>query len=233
VAKSGCAAGIGQDEKNAGAAAVLRITAVNGNDRHQRPARAPLPSGSTVFNPSTANTTITYTPAANLAGTAAETFTYTISDTVNSDTTTVTVNLSAVNDAPVNRLNGAAISGTPSRNATEDTAFVFNSGNSSVLSIFDVDAGGATNMQVNLVVTSGTLNAVDTAGVTIQNDNTANVTLTGSVANINTALNGLIFNPTGDFNGNVTLTMATTTRVTRARDRSELTPTTSPSSSRP
>jgi hypothetical protein len=201
---------IGQDEKNAGSHPTepLRITAVNGVTTPNTDIT--LPSGSIVrFSSSTSSPSITYTPAANLTGTPAETFTYTISDTVNSDTTSVTVNLSPVNDPPVNRLNGAAISGTPTRNTNEDTAFVFNAGNSSVLSIFDLDAGAANNMQVNLQVTSGTLNAVDTAGVTIQNDNTGNVTLIGTAANINTALNGLIFTPAGNFTGNVTLTMAT------------------------
>jgi hypothetical protein len=201
---------IGVDEKNAGSHPTepLRITAVNGVTTPNTD--IVLPSGSIVrFSGSTSSPSITYTPFGNLNGAPAETFTYTISDTVNFDTTTVTVNLSEVNDPPVNRLNGVAISGTPTRNTNEGTAFVFNASNSSVLSIFDLDAGAASNMQVNLQVTSGTLNAVDTAGVTIQNDNTANVTLTGSVANINTALNGLIFTPTGDFNGNVTLTMST------------------------
>src|SRR6185295_17216600 len=35
------------------------------------------------------------------------------------------------------------------------------------------------------------------------------VTVTGSLANINTALNGLVFAPTGNFNGSANLTVTT------------------------
>ncbi|QDS86454.1 hypothetical protein EC9_06160 [Rosistilla ulvae] len=57
-------------------------------------------AGSVVFNSGAG--TITYTPAANVFGTNADSFTYTLTDGVNEAVTaTVRVNITAVNDAPV------------------------------------------------------------------------------------------------------------------------------------
>jgi hypothetical protein len=197
----------GQDVKNAGAnAAPLRITAVNG----QTSGTINLPSGGTVtFSGSTTTPSITYTPATDFNG--PDVFSYTISDTVNFDTTTVTVNVSPVNDAPVNRINGVAITaGTAARNATEGTPFVFNAANSSVVSVLDIDAGAATNNEFELTVTNGTLTLSTTTGLTpISGANgTSNMKFSGSLASINAALNGMTYNPAGDFNGTSTLTIS-------------------------
>lgn len=164
---------------------------------------------------------IKYVPAPNFAG--QETFTYTIGlvdgashPAQPTDTATVTVTVNPVNDPPVNLINGVAITpATPARTATEDTPFVFNAANSSLLSISDLDAGAATDLVTIVSVTNGTLNAVENANVTIQDDNSASVTLTGSVAGINAALNGMVFNPTLNFpfaatTGAAILTIATT-----------------------
>ena len=201
----------GQDVKNAGAAAPnLRITAVNGvTTATSAGAAFVLASGSTVFfNPSTTTTTITYTPAANLAGTP-ETFTYTISDTVNFDTTTVTINLNAVNDRPVNRIGGVAINNnvlTGATGAVEDTAFVFSGARQ--LTVADVDFVAAEIMQLALSVTpgSGILALSTTAGLSFTGgaNNSASMTFTGSLTAINNAINNLTYTPAQDFNGNTT-----------------------------
>jgi VCBS repeat-containing protein len=200
---------IGADETNPGGTGQpLRITAVNGVSTPN--VDIALPSGSIVrFSDSTTSPEIRYTPFANLNGTPAETFTYTISDTVNTDTTTVTVNLTAVNDAPVNRINGSPINGTPARNGIEDTAFVFNAANSSVISISDVDSGSSTNNEFRLDSTNGTITLVSTSGLTLisGNNGTAVMRYSGSLANINNALNGMVFNPTPEFNGHATVTV--------------------------
>jgi hypothetical protein len=47
------------------------------------------------------------------------------------------------------------------------------------------------------------------AGATITSNGTGSVTITGSAAAINGALNGLAYNPTADYNGPATLTVAT------------------------
>ena len=196
----------GQDVKNAGAdAAPLRITAVNG----QASGTINLPSGATVtFSGSTTSPSIVYTPAPNFVG--QDVFSYTVSDTVNSDTTTVTVNVTAVNDAPHNFLNGADITGaTPALAANEDTPFVFNAANNSLLSVSDADAGAAANNQVTLTVNNGTLTLSSTSGLTFNGgaNGTGSMTFSGSLANINAALNGMVFNPNSNFAGNATLTI--------------------------
>lgn len=203
---------IGTDVKNAGAAGPdLRITAVAGFTTPD--VNHTLPSGSTVrFSASTTSPLITYTPAPNLAGTAAETFTYTISDTVNSDSTDVTVNLSAVNDRPVNRIAGVDINNnvlTGASGAVEDTAFAFTGAR--LLTVHDVDYVASETMQVALSVSpgSGSLTLASTSGLTFNSGSNGSsaMTVSGSLADINSALATLTYNPAEHFNGNTTFTI--------------------------
>ncbi|MBC7405482.1 MAG: type I secretion C-terminal target domain-containing protein [Cytophaga sp.] len=55
----------------------------------------------------------------------------------------------------------------------------------------------------------GALTAVNFAGAVITNNGTATITITGTAAAINGALNGLSFAPTADYNGSDTLTIKT------------------------
>ena len=117
-----------------------------------------------------------------------------------SDSDNIIINVTAVNDAPVNTVPGA-------QTTNEDTALTFTGANA--ITIADVDAGGS-DVEVTLTVTSGTLDVVNIpAGLVLAGDNSANVTLTGTVAEINAALDGLKFNPTANVNGAVTLTVLT------------------------
>ncbi|KAF0813328.1 Calcium-binding lectin RapA2 [Andreprevotia sp. IGB-42] len=101
------------------------------------------------------------------------------------------------NDAPVNHLPAAA-------SAQEDTAQLI-----SGLSISDVDAG-TRPVQVILSVLQGTLYfSSPTAGVTVLGENSAAVTLQGSVTAINAALAKLTYLGNADFNGSDTLTIST------------------------
>ena len=74
----------------------------------------------------------------------------------------------------------------------------------------DVDSGTLT---VTVSVTSGTLSAVAFAGATLSNNGTGTVTISGTAAAINGALNGLAYNPTADYNGPATLTVSTSDGV--------------------
>jgi uncharacterized delta-60 repeat protein len=114
-------------------------------------------------------------------------------------------NFEVANIAPVNVVPGA-------QTVDEDTAKVFSSGNGNLISISDVDAG--TNIvQVALSVTNGMLTlAAGFSGLNFSaGDGTASasMTFTGTIANINTALDGLRFDPTADFSGAVLLTIDT------------------------
>jgi hypothetical protein len=114
---------------------------------------------------------------------------------------TATITISAVNDAPVN-----AVPGTQS--GTEDTALVFSSGNGNLISISDVDAGSA-DVKVTLTTTNGILTLGGTANLTVTGNGTGSVVATGKIANINTALDGLTFQPAADFNGAASVKIAT------------------------
>ena len=115
-----------------------------------------------------------------------------------------TLNLTVGGAAAVNTVPG-------SQNINEDATRVFSSANGNQISIADSDAGGANN-EVTISVNSGTLTLAGTTGLTfVTGDGTADTTMTvrGTAANINTALNGLTYNTTANYNGTATLTLAT------------------------
>jgi protocadherin Fat 4 len=96
-----------------------------------------------------------------------------------------------------------------SQSTNEDTSLIFSSGNGNQISISD-DPG--TSLEVTLSVTNGMLTLSGTSGLTFSTgDGTSDATMTfaGTVENINTALNGLSFNPTANYNGGATLTIDT------------------------
>ena len=119
-----------------------------------------------------------------------------------SDVETVTINVVATNDAPIN-LVPASIA------VTEDTTTKL-----LAIQISDVDAGGG-NVTVTLSIPggSGALSAVGIAGVIVGGCGTASLTLTGTVAAINTFLStpaqSVTYNPVGNSTADVTLTVTT------------------------
>src|SRR5262245_22303831 len=161
-------------------------------------------SGASVSNSGTASVTITGTVAQINAllvsdGTstvsyinnsdtpgASATLTLGVSDNGNSGSggtlssnDTATINVTAVNDAPV-----ATITPT-SYSATEQASLTLkNTG----LSISDVDAGSG-SMSATLSVTEGTLNVTaGGSGASVSDSGTSSVTITGTVAQINALL---------------------------------------------
>nr|WP_315537796.1 DUF4347 domain-containing protein [uncultured Comamonas sp.] len=136
-----------------------------------------------------------YTPAANASGDV--TLTININTTSVSDaTTTVTLQVAAVNDAPV-------ITAPASITVTEDVSSVI-----SGFSFTDVDAGIST-VTATFSVPSGTLSATTGMGVTVGGSGTGELTLSGSLADINffVAANGLTFKTAQDSTASVTLTV--------------------------
>ncbi|HUE72939.1 MAG TPA: Ig-like domain-containing protein [Pirellulaceae bacterium] len=151
----------------------------------------------------TGSKTLNYLPAPNHNGT--DVFTYTIRNpnTGVTDTATVTITLTPVNDAPINTLPSLAAA----RTVAEDGTLTF-PGN---ISVADVDAGG-NDIQTSLSVANGTLTLSTTTGLTfIAGDGISDATVTfqGTVAEINAALNGMQYKPNANFNGNDTLQMIT------------------------
>src|SRR6185503_13488298 len=120
------------------------------------------------------------------------------------DTDNVAITVTAVNDAPVNTVPGI-------QSTNEDTALVFSSGNSNQISISDLDAGAST-VQVTLTGTNGVITLNGTTGLWFTSgDGTSDaaMTFTGTISDINTALNGLSFAPTANFNGAANLQIVT------------------------
>ena len=136
----------------------------------------------------------TYTPNPDFNG--SDSFTYTISDgNGGTDTATVNITVNAVNDAPVNTVPGAQV--------TDDaTPLTLNT-----IQVSDVDADSGT-VQSTLTVDFGTLTVAAGSGATVAGDGSDTVTITGTLAQINAALNGLEYDPSGT-SGNATITLTT------------------------
>ena len=121
-----------------------------------------------------------------------------------SDTDTVAITVNAVNDAPVNTVPGA-------QTTNEDTTLVFSSGNGNQISIADVDAGAARCRSRSRPPTarSRCRGVAGLSFVTGDGTTDATMTFTGTIADINTALNGLGFTPTNNYNGAASLQIVT------------------------
>ena len=126
-------------------------------------------------------------------------------DAANSSTNiTAQVTVTPINDAPVNTVPVTQI-------VNEDTALVFNTTNGNLLSINDVDSG-SNSLRVTLTATNGLMTLSQTTGLIFNvGDGTADATLifAGSLANINAALDGLIFFSDQNFNGAANIQITT------------------------
>ncbi|MBV5304259.1 MAG: tandem-95 repeat protein, partial [Chlorobium sp.] len=120
-----------------------------------------------------------------------------------SATATLAINVRSVNDAPEAHVLAAT------QSVNEDTALVFSSAHSNLLSISDVDAG--TNpVSVTVSVTQGTFTLGETSGLSISTGDgsgDATMTFTGTVADINAALAGLSYQGALNYHGAETLTL--------------------------
>ena len=145
----------------------------------------------TVANVNTALANAAFTPALDFNGAA--TITTHVQDAAVTGPADglITVNVTAVNDPPHISLNGAVQQTDPSG------AVIFNAANSNLISVSDVDAGTG-HVKVTLTATHGTmtLNGVDGSDLRSRSgDGTADATMTftGTLADINQALNGMSF----------------------------------------
>ena len=143
---------------------------------------------------------LVFTPVADATGTGYASFTFSVRDSGNLDDSgpnTLTFDVTAVNDAPINTVPGA-------QTVDEDTPITITG-----LSVNDVDDNLTT---VQLAVGNGALWVSLAGGATISagaNDS-GTLTLSGTQAQINTALATVTYQGTVNFTGNDTLIMTST-----------------------
>jgi hypothetical protein len=141
---------------------------------------------------------LTFAPAAGYEGAPALQITASDGEFVPVPTANVGIIVSGINDPPVNILPAGQVA------VDEDTDLVFG-GN---LQTSDPDAGLGV-IEVTLAATNGTLTPVAQPNVTVTPMGTGTVKLEGAIANINAALNGLVFRPNQDYNGPAQLVITT------------------------
>jgi hypothetical protein len=154
---------------------------------------------------------LVFTPAPDANGAPEATFSFQVQDNggtlnggvdLDQSPNIFTINVNAGNDAPVNSVPGI-------QSVDEDATLTFSTNAGNAITISDVDVGSG-NETVTLTVASGTLALGSHAGlVSFSPDNAASITLTGTIANINAAMNGLTYTGNLDFNGQDTLKIAT------------------------
>ncbi len=138
----------------------------------------------------------TFTPDAEFSGAAS--VEVTTNDGTAADTETINITVNPVNDAPVNAL--------PTAQSVDEEATLTLSG-ANAISVSD-DAG-TDPVKVTLSVTNGTINVPTDPDNIVTDNGTALVELTGTIAQINAALDGLEY--TGDLNYNGTEKLTITT----------------------
>jgi trimeric autotransporter adhesin len=118
--------------------------------------------------------------------------------------TTVTLAVTAVNDAPVHSVPAA-------QNTDQDVNLVFSTANSNLISIADVDAGTST-VQVTLTATHGVLTLSGTSGLSFSTGsgtNDATLTFTGNLTDVNHEVDGLVFTPDAGYTGAASVQIVT------------------------
>lgn len=121
-----------------------------------------------------------------------------------SDADTLGVNVSYPNTPPVNTVPGG-------QTVAEDGNLVFSTAAGNVVTVADSTAGGA-QLAVTLSATHGTLTLGGTAGLTFTSGdgtNDAAASFAGTPADVNNALNGLVFRPDADYFGAAAVTITT------------------------
>jgi hypothetical protein len=134
-----------------------------------------------------------------------------------SDTLSISVNDTGDNLAgsgkvaiTVNAPPAPSITAPSSASVTENTSFTFSTANSDAIIGTDAYALATYTEQLTLKVSHGTLALATTTGLTFSSgaNDTASMTVKGTLAAINAALNGLVYTPTAGFTGSGSLSIS-------------------------
>ncbi len=93
----------------------------------------------------------------------------------------------------------------------EDGTLTFSSGNGNAITVTDENAGTNSPFQIYLQVSNGTLTLSQTTGLLIPGgaNGSSFMTIQGTESDINAALQGMTYTPTGNYNGSDTLVVTT------------------------
>lgn len=149
---------------------------------------------------------VTYSNSSEAPNTATRAISITVNDgSTDSNTVVRSVAVSSTNDTPVNQTPAAE------QHVFQDGTLVFGTSQGNALSISDADAGNGL-VQVTLTASHGTLSLSGVNGLSFAvgtGSADATMTFTGSVADINAALQGLSFAPTAGYRGPASLQITT------------------------
>jgi subtilase family serine protease len=138
---------------------------------------------------------LTYTPTTGYSG--PDTLSISISDSGDGQSGSNSVALT------VNPATAPAITAPGSASLSENGSQVFSTTNGNAISFTDANAGTIKTESLTLSVSHGTLKLDTTYGLTVTAgaNNSASMTVRGTVTNLNAALNGLTYKPTTGYSG--------------------------------
>ena len=145
----------------------------------------------------TALDSITFSHSTDAPSEAQRQITWTVNDgTADSNTQQTAVDVVASNDGPTITLPVAA------QSTNEDTPLTLSAANAITIADLDSDPD---DIQLILTIGNGTATLATTAGLSVSGDGTSSITATGTVAELNAALDGLVYTPATDFSGTGTI----------------------------
>jgi hypothetical protein len=112
----------------------------------------------------------------------------------------------------VNPVTAPVITAPQAASLNENSSQVFSVAGGNAISFTDAKAGTSNTESLTLSVTHGTLKLATTHGLTFKSgaNKSASMTVTGTVANLNAALNGITYKPTTGYSGSDSLAISVT-----------------------
>ncbi|NVK30074.1 MAG: tandem-95 repeat protein, partial [Gammaproteobacteria bacterium] len=143
-----------------------------------------------------------FTPDADFEGYTEFYYQYSETGSTPADVAQVRIFVSGVNDAPV-----VTISGTPV--IDEDTSLTFAANGAQTITLDDLDAESSSIMQLTLRAENGEISLATTSGISVVSGalDSSFVKIRGSFADLQSAVDGLVYSPNADFNGTDTLSL--------------------------
>ncbi len=141
---------------------------------------------------------MTYQPTSGYAG--SDTLAISVNDPTDNKSASTSV---AINVSPL----APSITAPVSASLTENGSLAFSTGNGNAISLTDANPGSDS---LTLSVSHGTLTLSTTSGLsfTAGSNGSASFTVSGTISNLNAALNGLTYQPTASYSGSDTLAIS-------------------------